>query len=1084
MPPAVRSWRGYGSAAGLRLLEPPGDEDRLAGFCRERGVAVLVASLAAGDPAGAERFGRLRAALPSLPLVALVARGGERLARAAGAQGWLVREELDPRLARLVLEQAAAQRPMLCALEEAERQRTLFESTNDAIYIHDLEGRFLEVNRVACERLGYSREEYLAMTPRDIDTERYAALTPGRMQLLMARGSALFEAEHRSRDGRVIPIELSTRLIEFRGAPALISIARDISERKLAEQALRESEAKLREAHAIARLGRWELDLADGCLQWSDTIYQIFEIDPRQFDASYEAFLAAIHPEDRAAVDRTYRESVLSRTSYDITHRLLMPDGRVKWVNEIGRTDYDARGQAIRSVGIVQDISERIRAEQALRESEERFRRIFDLSPLGVAVIGLDYRYQQVNDRFCQITGYSAEELRHKTLEQITHPGDREADQEAARQLLAGAIDSYQADKRYLRKEGGAVWVGVSVRLVRDSQGRPQYFLPLIEDITERKRAEEILRRANDELEERVHRRTEELSRANAELRHSRGKLARAQRMAGLGSWDWNLENDAVEWSEEVFRILGYQPGSFVPAIGFYRSHLHPADRERVEQAVQAALEGRGRFDLEYRIIRADGEERVVFGTAEVECGPEDRPLRVTGTIQDITQLRRAQQALLEEQAKLEAMLEQKSLLAEIASRLNSTATFRQTLSVILDQIALATGIGRVGMYTLDPEDGRSERLGYQLSPGCAIEPDSEHEPCWFRVPGLREKLSEEVTMISLARGQSTGMAREILERQGQEALDIFPIRVQDRTRGCLCLCQPLGRKAIPGEFDLFRTIANMLASNWEKERQFQARIEAEEKQTEAVRLAERASRLASIGEMAAGITHEINQPLNAIKVTVDSILYWSRNNPGQLPELFTGKLGKISDGVTRIDEIIRHMRAFWTRRNEPPAELLELNERVRSALSLTERQLESHGIALELEPSPEPLMVRGNRVHLEQVAGNLLVNAVQALEELGGRRPPRLRVATFTEDLSAVLEVSDNGPGLPGQQGADVFDPFFTTKREGEGTGLGLAIVRRFVERYGGTVTARNNSEGGATFTVRLPLAQYEGQATGHPGR
>ena len=143
----------------------------------------------------------------------------------------------------------------------------------------------------------------------------------------------------------------------------------------------------------------------------------------------------------------------------------------------------------------------RRRAGEALRLSEEHFRRTFDQSPIGAAIVTLDYRFQRVNAALCQITGYSEDELLSPAFPDITHPGDLAADVQSAQRLAAGEIDQYQMDKRYIRKDGGIVWIHLSVRMMRDAAGRPLYFLPMMEDITERKRAEESLHQHTRRLE-------------------------------------------------------------------------------------------------------------------------------------------------------------------------------------------------------------------------------------------------------------------------------------------------------------------------------------------------------------------------------------------------------------------------------------------------------------------------------------------------------------------------------------------------------------------------------------------------------
>lgn len=146
----------------------------------------------------------------------------------------------------------------------------------------------------------------------------------------------------------------------------------------LAEVAVRQSEA-LR----LAGIGNWSLDAASGHLYWSEVIFEIFEIDPARFGASYETFLALVHPDDRATVDQAFRESVSARTPYDITHRLLLPDGRVKHVHERGETFYDDAGTPIRSIGTVQDVSARVEAEAELRRSRSALAEAQRLAQVG-----------------------------------------------------------------------------------------------------------------------------------------------------------------------------------------------------------------------------------------------------------------------------------------------------------------------------------------------------------------------------------------------------------------------------------------------------------------------------------------------------------------------------------------------------------------------------------------------------------------------------------------------------------------------------------------------------------------------------
>jgi signal transduction histidine kinase len=259
-------------------------------------------------------------------------------------------------------------------------------------------------------------------------------------------------------------------------------------------------------------------------------------------------------------------------------------------------------------------------------------------------------------------------------------------------------------------------------------------------------------------------------------------------------------------------------------------------------------------------------------------------------------------------------------------------------------------------------------------------------------------------------------------------------------------------------------------------EEECKAREKAEKKQIKAIKQAERTARLASIGVMAAGITHEINQPLNAIKVSADSIKFWHKRNPGNLPETFTDQLNVLSRSVNRIVEIIQHMRAFWVVPDAPAVDEVDLGLAVKNALSLTRLQLHAHGIQEQMELNSHPLMVEGNLIHLEQIIINLVVNAIHAMDEKE-QNNKKLILSTWADEENkfAFLSIEDNGPGLPDENIEKIFDPFFSTNNGGEGMGLGLAIVKRYVDRYQGHIEALNNrnngSISGACFTLKFPI-------------
>lgn len=236
-------------------------------------------------------------------------------------------------------------------------------------------GAIFYVNQAACDALGYTYDELTSISVYDIDSTFDKERWEEHNSFLGVNPMARFETKHRRKDGTVFEIEIFVNQIEFNGTLFNSAFAIDISKRKYYERALRKSEKSLRKAQNIAHIGNWELDLITNRLEWSNEIFRIFEIDPLGFEASYEAFVNTIHPEDREIVHDTYIKSLETKEKYTIDHRLLMSDGRVKWVREVGDTEYDNEGKAVISRGTVQDITEQIQIrhelEKAKKELEE-----------------------------------------------------------------------------------------------------------------------------------------------------------------------------------------------------------------------------------------------------------------------------------------------------------------------------------------------------------------------------------------------------------------------------------------------------------------------------------------------------------------------------------------------------------------------------------------------------------------------------------------------------------------------------------------------------------------------------------------
>jgi diguanylate cyclase (GGDEF)-like protein/PAS domain S-box-containing protein len=264
------------------------------------------------------------------------------------------------------------------------------------------------------------------------------------------------------------------------------------------ERMLRQSEARLNQAQHTAHIGNWDLDLVRENLYWSDEIYRIFEIDPAAFKPSYESFLHAIHPEERDAVNQAYMHSLETHEPYEITHRLLMNDGRIKWVTERCDSLFDAEGKPLRSVGTVQDITEQQLAENTLRENEARYRAVTYTA--SDAIITANNAGNIVNwNRGAEIIfGFTETEIIGQPLIVLIPQRYRERHLAAMNQVLAGGkshiIGSGAIELEGLRKDGSEFPLEMSLAKWESSEG--MFFTGIIRDISERKQAE----KENNEL--------------------------------------------------------------------------------------------------------------------------------------------------------------------------------------------------------------------------------------------------------------------------------------------------------------------------------------------------------------------------------------------------------------------------------------------------------------------------------------------------------------------------------------------------------------------------------------------------------
>lgn len=374
----------------------------------------------------------------------------------------------------------------------------LADNSSDAIFIKDIEGRYVMVNPEAARALGYDSEQILGKTDADLLPPEQARVLMSNDRNIMQSGAFITTEESVGKGGIVRTFSASKGVMRDPGGKVigLFGISRDISERKLIEDTLRESEGLLKEAQEIANLGNWTLDHQSDRLVWSKQIYNLFEIPTDQFDATYEAFLAAIHPDDRGAVNAAYQQSLYNQAPYQIEHRLLMADGRVKWVQERCHTLFDAEGKPITSHGTVQDITDRVKVDAEVAAARDLLSKVIDNTPVRVFWKDRDFRYLGCNTLFAQDAGLQRpEDLIGKDDYQMTWSAHAELYRSDDRAVMDSGVPKLFFEEAQTTPNGGTMWLRTSKVPLRNNENEIIGILGIYEDVTDVRLAEVKIKR-------------------------------------------------------------------------------------------------------------------------------------------------------------------------------------------------------------------------------------------------------------------------------------------------------------------------------------------------------------------------------------------------------------------------------------------------------------------------------------------------------------------------------------------------------------------------------------------------------------
>jgi PAS domain S-box-containing protein len=413
------------------------------------------------------------------------------------------------------------------ALRASERRfRLLVESAPDAVVMINAAGIIVLVNTQTEKFFGYPREELVGQPVEILVPERFRGNHAGYRAGFFASPSARSMGEGRDlyarrKDGSEFPAEIGLAPIQTSEGLLVLGAVRDVTERKRAQAALRESEERFRGTFENAAVGIAHEDLTGRFVRFNERFTEILGYPPDEVVG--KSLYDVTHPEDLEADLARLGQLVRGETSsYTLDKRFVRKDGGFVWAHVT--VSLQDRGEAAEAptycIKIIQDISDLKRTEERLRDSEARFRGTFANAAVGILHNDPAGRFLRVNEKFCAIVGYSREELLQKTLEDIIHPEDRARMVELHRSSFQrGELPSFGLEHRFLRKDGSTVWVEVFASFQRDASGRPEYAIAAVQDISERKRLDEELRQAKEVAEAANRSKDEFLANVSHEIR-------------------------------------------------------------------------------------------------------------------------------------------------------------------------------------------------------------------------------------------------------------------------------------------------------------------------------------------------------------------------------------------------------------------------------------------------------------------------------------------------------------------------------------------------------------------------------------
>jgi PAS domain S-box-containing protein len=537
---------------------------------------------------------------------------------------------------------------------------------------------------------------------------------------------------------------------------------------------------------------------------------------------------------------------------------------------------------------------------------------------------------------------------------------------------------------------------------------------------------------------------------AEEALRRSESYLAEAQRLTHTGSWAWRVAGrEALHLSEEWYRIYGFDPEEGLSAWKQRLQRMHPEDRANWQETTDRAIREKSDYEVEHRILLPGGAVKYTHTVGHPVLNASGDVVQFVGIMMDVTERKRAE-ALRDGESRILEMIAGDAPLEEILEKL-----------VLVVEAHFA---GLLCSVLLLDEDGQHARHGAAPSlpkayadaiDGLSIGPKAGS--C-----GTAMYRREPVFVSDILQDPLWEAYRHVAEPYGFRACWSTPIVAHSgRTLGSFAMYRREARNPSPAETRALELATHLAGIAIERKLAREERERLRRAQADLAHI----NRVTTMGELTASLAHEVNQPIAAAVTNAKTCLRWLTRDQPDVEEARAAAMRIVNDG-TRAAEIIKRIRLLF-KKGTSERELVDVNEVIREMVVLLRGEAMRYSILVRTELEADSPRVMADRVQLQQVLMNLMINGIDAMKDVVGTRDLAIK-SQRAENEQVQVSVSDTGVGFPAQQADQIFNAFFTTKPHG--TGMGLSISRSIVESHGGRLWAANNSPRGASFRFALP--------------